>query len=262
MLSSLHTAAFRSIQLASILEQVGERGREVIDGVHPETLPTTADRDGWGPKDRVSSIVQTPGDGREVLWPSRSSIVQMLDVPRLLRIAEREDACIHLCVAPGETVFDNGRVAVVVGGVSLTDREVLAAFRLGSERTFDQDPALALRLLADIALRGLSPAVNDPTTAVQALDAIADLLRVLVTRDLGLEVVDGADRTPRVVLMLPSWEDYVSVALDEIISMGLGSIQVRRRLGRLVEELVAVAPPQHRGPVERRLATITARVDS
>jgi uncharacterized membrane protein len=183
-------------------------------------------------------------------------------VPRLLSLAEQHDALIHLCVVPGETIFDHGRVAVVLGGPNLADHEVLEALRLGSERTFDQDPALALRLLADIALRALSPAINDPTTAVQALDAIADLLRVLVGRDLGVALVDGADRTPRVVLKLPTWEDYLSVALDEIIDMGYSSIQVAHRLERLLEELIAIAPTQHREPVEHRLATVSAHSDS
>ena len=68
-----------------------------------------------------------------------------------------------------------------------------------------------------MALRALFPAINDPTTAVQTLDAIADLLRILIRRDLRVAVVDGADRAPRVVVKLPTWEDYLSVALDEII---------------------------------------------
>ncbi|HEY6397578.1 MAG TPA: DUF2254 family protein [Solirubrobacteraceae bacterium] len=258
LLRSLQTAAFRSIQLASILEQVSQRGREVIEGIHPAIL-AALDRSGGLSDDRASPVVEMPSDGRDVLWPRRSSIVQTVDVPRLVRVAEHEGARIHLCVVPGETIFDQSRVAVVVGGPNLADGEVLEALRLGSERTFDQDPALALRLLADIALRALSPAVNDPTTAVQALDAIADLLRLLVARDLGVEVVDGADRTPRVVLKLPSWEDYVSVGLDEIIETGLNSVQVRRRLGRLLEDLLAVAPPPHREPIERRLAAMTGR---
>jgi uncharacterized membrane protein len=258
LLRSLQTAAFRSIQLASMLEQLSQRGREVIEGVHPEIL-AASDRSGGLSNDRASSVVEMSSDGRDVLWPRRSSIVQTVDVPRLVRVAEREGARIHLCVGPGETIFDHSRVAVVVGGSNLADGEVLDALRLGSERTFDQDPALALRLLADIALRALSPAVNDPTTAVQALDAIAALPRILVARDLGVEVVDRADRTPRVVLKLPSWEDYVSVGLDEIIETGLNSVQVRRRLGRLLEDLVAVAPPPHREPIECRLATMTGR---
>jgi hypothetical protein len=79
---------------------------------------------------------------------------------------------------------------------------------------------------------------------------------------LGAELVDGADRTPRVVLKLPTWKDYVSVDLDEIIGMGFSSIHVHSRLTRLLEELAAVAPPRHRESVESRLATVHARVDS
>jgi uncharacterized membrane protein len=258
LLRSLQAAAFRSIQLAWILEQVSQRGREVIDGVHPETL-SASDRVGRLPSDDVSSILKTSDDGREVLWPGHASVLQTVDVPRLLRIADHANARIHLCVAPGETIPDHGRMAVVVGAPNLDDREILKAVRLGPERTFDQDPALALRLLADIALRALSPAINDPTTAVQALDATSDLLRVLVRRNLGAEVVDDANRTPRVVLTLPTWEQYLSVALDEILDTAVTSVHVHHRLARLLEELVAAAPPQHREPIERRFEALKSR---
>jgi uncharacterized membrane protein len=254
LLRSLQGAAFKSIQLAPILEQLSRRGRDVIQGVHPETLPApdddVADED-------VLPVLEPPGDGRNVLWPGHSAVLQTLDVPRLLRLAEEQDARIYLCVVPGETISEQGRVAVVARGAKLSDHDVLRALRSGSERSFDQDPALALRLLADIALRALSPAINDPTTAVQALDAIADLLRVLVRRNLGIDVVDGADHTPRLVLKLLTWEDYLSVALDEIVSIDNSSIHVHHRLTRLLEELATVAPRQHRQPIERRLAALT-----
>jgi uncharacterized membrane protein len=256
LMRGLQTAAFKSIQLASILEQLSRRGHEVIDGVHPEPLPAS---DAARSSDEGFSLAEQPEHSRDVLWPRSSAVLQRLDVPRLLRIAEHVDARIDLCVVPGETIFDSDRVAVVVGAQNLPDRDVLGALTVGSERTFDQDPALALRLLADIALRALSPAVNDPTTATQALDVIAELLRVLIRRDLGIAVVDGADRTPRVVVRLATWEDYLSVALDEIISMGSSSMQVRRRVARLLEGLVAIAPPPHRAAVEQRLAAVTAR---
>jgi uncharacterized membrane protein len=105
----------------------------------------------------------------------------------------------------------------------------------------------------------LSPAVNDPTTAVQALDVLADLLRVRVRRDLGVVVVDGADRAPRIVVRLLTWEEYVSVALDEVISVGSSSGQVLDRIRRLLGGLLAIAPTQHRPAVERRLAAVTTR---
>ena len=58
------------------------------------------------------------------------------------------------------------------------------AIELGEERTFEQDPKYAIRLLVDIAIKALSPAINDPTTAVQALDQIEDLLLRLGQRHL------------------------------------------------------------------------------
>jgi uncharacterized membrane protein len=91
LLRSLQTAAFRSIQLAPILEQVSQRGREVIDGVHPEPLPAS-DRGGWVPTDGGSPVDEMPSDGREVLWPRLSSVLQTLDVPRLCSSGRRRRA--------------------------------------------------------------------------------------------------------------------------------------------------------------------------
>jgi uncharacterized membrane protein len=149
---------------------------------------------------------------------------------------------IELCVRPGEVIPERGRLAVVHGAGEAAADELLSTLRTGIERTFDQDPAMALRVLADIALRALSPAVNDPTTAVQALDGIDELLRALVRRDLAVETVKGSDGEPRVLLRLLSWEDYVGVALDEIIVIADASPLVRQRVDRLLTELVAIAP--------------------
>jgi uncharacterized membrane protein len=127
---------------------------------------------------------------------------------------------------------------------------------VGDERTFEQDPALALRLLADIALRALSPAVNDPTTAVQALDRIESLLRVLATRDLSMENVADSSGTIRVKLVLPTWDQYLAVALDEIIALPGLLPSVSHRLTRLLDDLAAIAPPSRRPELEKRRAKI------
>jgi uncharacterized membrane protein len=127
---------------------------------------------------------------------------------------------------------------------------------VGDERTFEQDPALALRLLADIALRALSPAVNDPTTAVQALDRIESLLRVLATRDLSMENVADSSGTIRVKLVLPTWDQYLAVALDEIIALPGLLPSVSHRLTQLLDDLAAIAPPSRRPELEKRRAKI------
>ena len=138
------------------------------------------------------------------------------------------------------------------------DPEILGALAMGAERTFEQDPAFALRVLADIALRALSPAVNDPTTAAQALDGLESLLRRLAGRELAVGPVTDANGNLPVVVNLPTWEEYVGLALDEIISIGLASLQVRRRLERLLEDVAALSRLQRRPAVERRLTQVTA----
>ena len=190
---------------------------------------------------------------QEIRWPHPAAVVQVIDVPRVLRAAERARAVIEFKVGSGQMIAEGAAVAVVSGQTQpQLEREVLKALTTGEGRTFEQDPAFALRLLADIGLRALSPAVNDPTTAVEALDAMDGLLRVLATRDLSVSQVAGSDGAVRVRLVLPTWEDYVAIALDEIIALPGLSPNVVRRIRRLLDELAAIAPPSRRSELDTR----------
>ena len=86
---------------------------------------------------------------------------------------------------------------------------------LGEERTIEQDPAFALRILVDIAIRALSPAVNDPNTACQVMGGIEDLLLVIGESDLRGrgELRDGEGRV-RVLVRTRSWDDVLALAPD------------------------------------------------
>jgi uncharacterized membrane protein len=134
--------------------------------------------------------------------------------------------------------------------------------RVGALRTMEQDPAYGIRLLVDIALRALSPAINDPTSAVQALDQLDDVLQRLARRSLG----DGRllDDAGRVLVRFPAprWDSFVALAVDEIIVSGADSIQVARRLRALLDDLLASAPPTRRPPVSARIATLERAVRS
>jgi uncharacterized membrane protein len=105
-----------------------------------------------------------------------------------------------------------------------------AAVRLARERTFKQDPKYPIRLLVDIAVKALSPAINDPTTAVRAIDQIEDLLHRLGRCDLDSGYARDADGVLRLMFPMPTWEDYLMLAFDEIRQYGVGSLQVARRL--------------------------------
>jgi uncharacterized membrane protein len=133
---------------------------------------------------------------------------------------------------------------------------------LGRERTIDQDPAFALRILVDIAIRALSPAVNDPTTATQVLDYIDDLVRVLGRAELraSLRLRDPGGRL-RVVLPARTWVEYLSLAVTEIRQYGATSPQVCRRLRAMLEQLLDDVRPDRRAAVAAELAALDAVVE-
>jgi uncharacterized membrane protein len=135
------------------------------------------------------------------------------------------------------------------GGQAVDERLLVNAVEFGEERAFEQDPAYAIRLLVDTAIRALSPAVNDPTTAVQALDQIEDLLIRLSTRQLTRGVFRGGDGVVRLVVPSPGWPDLLRRALDEICFCGATSVQVKRRVAALIGDLLAVAPEERRPAV-------------
>ena len=79
--------------------------------------------------------------------------------------------------------------------------ELEGMIALGEERTFDQDPAFALRMMVDLANRALSSAVNDPTSAVQVLDHIGAVLGLIGKTDLDKHLKPATADTPAAVVM-------------------------------------------------------------
>jgi len=132
---------------------------------------------------------------------------------------------------------------------------------LGKERTVDQDPAFAVRVLVDIANRALSAAVNDPTTATQVLDYLEDLLLVVGRNDFsGRGVFCDLGGIPRVVLPSRGWDDYLALGVTEIREYGGGSVQVARRLRALLLRLRDDVLPEHRAAVDEELTRLEATV--
>jgi uncharacterized membrane protein len=239
LIRSLQVKAFASIQLVPTLAAIAGQGRGIIDDLYRR--PFTADR---------QPGVPLPPRRRAVIWPHRQATLQQLDLGRLKRAAG--GAVIVLRAGAGDTLQQGAPVAELHGG-EVADKAVLGGLVTGAERTFGQDPLFAFRLLADIAMRALSPAVNDPATAVQVLDTIESLLQALVTRD--LDVADVADDagTIRVVLVLPSWDDYLRTGLDDLIESASRSPMVLLRARVLLTTLLNAAAPACQPPVARRL---------
>ena len=239
LIRTLQTKAFASIQLAPTLAAVAGQGRGIIADLYPRPYP--ASRPPGAP---------LPPRRRAIIWPQRQAILQQVDLGRLLAAAG--GAVIVLRAGMGDTLQQGAPIADLHGGEA-ADAQILAGLVTGRERTFDQDPLFAFRLLADIGMRALSSAVNDPATAVQVLDTTESLLQVLVSRDLDVaEVADDAGAV-RVVLALPSWDDYLRIALDDLIESAAQAPMVLLRARALLTTLLDAAPPARQPPVTRRL---------
>ena len=114
----------------------------------------------------------------------------------------------------------------------------------------------------DIAIKALSPAINDPTTAVQALDQIEDLILRLGHRHLEIGHFHDAEGQLRLIVPFPTWEDFLRLALDEIRFCGATSVQVMRRMMALIKGLRAVLPAERHEALsnwERRVQQMIAR---
>lgn len=147
-------------------------------------------------------------------------------------------------------------VVLLRAAVRLGLRRLAACVRVGRARVIDQDPAYGLRLLVDMAIRALSPAVNDQTTAVQVLDHLQDALVRLSHRPVGRTVILDGSGVPRLTRPAAEWPELVSLVLDEILQYGAGSLQVVRRMRALLTEAAATVTADRTAPLEERVAAL------
>jgi uncharacterized membrane protein len=146
-------------------------------------------------------------------------------------------------------------------GAARAERTLRGMVALGVERTIEQDPAFALRIMVDIANLALSPAVNDPTTAVQVLDHLGDVLRQIGATPLEADPGRRQEAARRHVLMpARRWNDFLALGVTEIREFGARSVQVNRRLRAMLDELRQEVLPEHRPAVEEELARLDASV--
>jgi len=244
----LQMRALGSIQLASAVESVVRRGQMVLGQYYKE--PFAGD---------LAPVAQRLDGGTDVLWPQADRVVQQIDLPGLLAWSESRQAQVQIRVPIGSVISTQDVVASVYGSVA--DPEgVLAFIHAGLERTFDQDPLFAFRLLSDISVRALSPAVNDPATAIQVIGATSGLLRRVVGAKLDLPAVHGADGSQRLTLTLPRWLDFLAEAVDETALAARAQPTVLRRLCRMLDDLHAKAPAARQASIQIRRDWVAAHL--
>jgi uncharacterized membrane protein len=242
------------LQVNRILIFTGDQGREIIESLYP-SIEIPADS---GPRE----MDRMPGT-QTLLYHGKPRILQTVDIHVLVRLANCSGSVIEMLAAVGDSVLDSTPILRVLGGSwPVPSEDLLDAITLGGERTFEQDPKYAIRLLADIAIRALSPAINDPTTAVQALDQIEDLLVRLGSRRLEIGAFRDHEAKVRAVVPFPSWDDFLRLAFDEIRFYGATSVQVMRRMKALVNEMIAVLPEERHAALFHWQERLQSSIDS
>ena len=241
----------QGLRVAAVLRELGRDAHRAIDQVYPEPV-------GAGDGPRAGERPET-GASRTIPHRGEPGVLQSIDTKGLIAHAREAGTTIELVPRVGDLIAPGSALFRVHGEEPEIDEGWLqGAIAIGDERTIRQDPAFAFRMLADISARALSPGVNDPTTATQALDQIELLLRQIGGRRLTPGI--GRDETGVVRLRYPapSWEDYLSLAIDETRQYGEGSVQVTRRLRALLEDLRDSVPESRRAPVEAELTLLDA----
>jgi uncharacterized membrane protein len=241
----------KGLRPVSILTTVGTTGQAVIREVYPQSV-------GPAPEPPTGAAPELDGEPTRTVVARNTGVVLAFDVSGLVALARRTDCVIEFLPQVGTFVTEGDAVfRIYGGGEALADDDLEHAVAIGPERTMEQDPAFAFRIVVDIAAKALSPAINDPTTGVLAIDQVHRLLRVVAGRKLDTGRVHDEDGKLRLAFRTPDWEDFVGLAVTEIRHFGRDSIQVVRRLRAMLESLVAVVPAHRAVALQAELAILT-----
>lgn len=238
-----------SLRPTAVLQSVAGEGLAVVEHVYPEKFGLS--------EEPVRPPLEPAGTVAEVAHAGRPGVVLAYGPAALLELATSAGAIIELVPQVGDYVSRGDPLFRVHDGRVAVDADALrACVAIGPERTLEQDPRFAFRIMVDIANKALSPAINDPTTAVLALDQIHHLLMQVGKRRLDAGEIRDAKGQLRVCFGTPNWPDYVSLAITEIRHFGGSSIQVARRLQAMIEQLLLVLPPARRPALQQELALL------
>ncbi|HEV3302146.1 MAG TPA: DUF2254 domain-containing protein [Planctomycetaceae bacterium] len=233
----------RSLRPSGAVWSVARFGRDVIESVYPQrlaeatrALPSSADL----LDDDLAVTICSPRDG----------VILAFDSAGLVSLAQRTECVIEMVPQVGDFVAADDPL-FRISRANVPSAALSQSVAIGQERTLEQDPAFVFRILVDIASKGLSPAINDPTTVVLAIDQIHHLLRNVGSRFLGDGRVRDSAGHLRLLYRTPNWDDFVYLAVTEIRHFGSESIQVARRLRAMLEDLLRTLP-EERHPLLRQ----------
>jgi uncharacterized membrane protein len=223
------TSTMRLLQVSWVITAVAEETRATLRSSQPgrqtwvDVERPTLDR-------KTARIIRLPLPTGRSPGSGRFGVVLSVNRARMVEIARRHDVLIEMLPKHGEYVASGGALVAVHGSGRPVGEEIVACFHLGRARSLYQDPAFGLRQLVDVAVQALSPALNQPATAVMVIDRLTDLLLRIGRVPLPTGLFVDADATVRLVEPIHTWDDFLDLAFVEILANGADSPQVTRRL--------------------------------
>jgi len=238
--------AARLLRPVSLVKRVGNDGLAVIKSVYPEKLV--------GAPGRAIPLQDAGPVERTILHRGTSGVILAVNVPQLVAKAEKANGVIEFAPQVGDFVGADEPLFLLHGGAKAVDEKSLRdCVIFGSERTLEQDPLFAFRILVDIAIKALSAAINDPTTAVLAIDQLQRLLRSAGRRNLRADSILGPTGTLCVIFRTPDWDDFVHLAFAEIRLYGASNFQIARRLRAMIINLANMLPSVRQSALRQEL---------
>jgi len=240
-----------AIQATHILAVVADETVQVIDRQFPEG----ADESDADPPARP--------DGPQQDWhpvvSAKSGYVQNVDTAGLVALAAERKAVLWLERGVGQFVIEGAPIARVSGGVLDEDdtARLRALYAIGRQRTVEQDAAFGIRQIVDVALKGLSPGINDTTTAIMSIDYLTAILFRLADRRIETRYRDEEGQL-RLLTRGPTYAGLVGGALDQVRQNAKGNVAVLERLLGSLEQLAAatISAPKRRVLAEHARAVL------
>ena len=204
----------------------------------------------------------------EQLLPARESgYLQFVDIERFVDVAREAGGRLRLLIAPGAWVQDGAPCAAfdrpAGDDLDLLVHGLEEGLGVGDERSSAEDVAFGIQQLVDVAIKALSPSVNDPTTAMSCIDRLVQVLFAAGSDPDPPRTFADADGAPRLEVPFPGFDELIDLAFDPVRHYGATTPAVAVHLARALSQLRALPPDRHPALIRhaRLLADASARIE-
>jgi uncharacterized membrane protein len=239
--------AARSVQAAVIIDSAAGDTRRALERIFSQVAERAAEV-----MPAADRVVVAPDQEPYRVLSRKPGYLQSFDRLALREEASRRRRLVRLEVEIGEYILPGQHIMSVWPAQSCDEAGADAfcdALVLGGERTPYQDVKHGIIELMDIAVKAMSPAINDPTTAVNSFQRMGEVLLDMAWREQGDDIERDDDGTPLVVLRRPGFDDTVNLAFDQVRHYATENPTVAVALLNVLGELAGLAPLSLRAPL-------------